>query len=105
MDSNGIFYGTILAPNARVLITSNFQLFGSCAARSVELDSNAFFHFDKALLDVAASGPANVDVVMLREIPFQGGPGLRTAAGGCEQCEDGVCERHTTYGQTQSALR
>ncbi|MCC6409779.1 MAG: hypothetical protein IT453_21680 [Planctomycetes bacterium] len=56
-DSNSKIYGTIYAPNARVEIDSNFELFGSLVAREVDLDSNCRIHFDEALL---TGGPMGV---------------------------------------------
>lgn len=50
-DSNAKFYGTIYAPNAEIVINSNFELFGSLIARAVRLDSWARIHFDEALLE------------------------------------------------------
>jgi hypothetical protein len=98
MDSNASFYGTLLAPSARIVINSNFQLYGSCMARSIELDSNAFFHFDEALLDVAGAGAPSYDVLVWREIPFLGGPGLATCEGGCSACQVGSCPQHASAG-------
>jgi hypothetical protein len=50
MSSNTTVYGTIYAPNAKVIIDSAFTLYGSLVARDVDLDSNCKIHFDEALL-------------------------------------------------------
>jgi len=58
LNSNGTLYGTIYAPNGEIHISSNFKLFGSVVARRVEINSNAWIHFDEDLLDVEGeAGP------------------------------------------------
>ncbi len=69
--SNSKIYGTIYAPNAAVVINSNFELFGSLVARSVDLDSNCFFHFDEALISATSSGTPTFETVCWRDIPYQ----------------------------------
>ena len=68
-DSNSKIYGTILAPNAAIVLQSNFELFGSILARSIDLRSNAFFHFDEALLG-AGGGAASFVTISWREVPL-----------------------------------
>ena len=53
-DSNAKLYGVVYAPNARIEINSNFELFGALIARSVVLDSNAQVHYDEMLSTMAA---------------------------------------------------
>lgn len=53
-ESNSEFYGTIYAPNAQIVINSNFALYGSLVARAVRLNSWATIHFDEALLESSA---------------------------------------------------
>tara|TARA_R110002126_G_scaffold12416_9_gene54010 strand:- start:495 stop:1748 length:1254 start_codon:yes stop_codon:yes gene_type:complete len=66
-DSNAVLYGTVYAPNAFVEINSNFELFGSLIARRVHLDSNAFVHFDEALLNASGNGNEAFDLLIWRE--------------------------------------
>jgi hypothetical protein len=68
-NSNSKFYGTILAPNAAIVLQSNFELFGSILARSIDLRSNASFHFDEALLG-GAGHIASFETVAWREVPI-----------------------------------
>jgi hypothetical protein len=69
LASNTKLYGMVYAPHAAVTIRSNFELFGSLVARSVDLDSNASFHFDEALIDATASGDPVFETVCWRELP------------------------------------
>jgi hypothetical protein len=69
--SNSAVYGTILAPNARVVLNSNFQMFGSLMARSLDIHSNARFHFDEDLLNSTANGVPTYETLCWRELPFQ----------------------------------
>ncbi|MHC4263713.1 MAG: DUF7305 domain-containing protein, partial [Planctomycetota bacterium] len=48
-ESNAIMYGKIYAPNAEVVIDSNFELYGAVAARLLELRSNSRVHYDENL--------------------------------------------------------
>lgn len=68
-DSNSKLYGTIYAPNAKITIDSNFTLFGSMLARSVDLNSNCFLHFDEDLLNSTASAQVKLEVLCWRELP------------------------------------
>ena len=68
-NSNSKIYGTIYAPNAKVTIDSNFQLFGAMLAREIDLDSNCFIHFDEDLLNATASGPPMFETLCWRELP------------------------------------
>jgi hypothetical protein len=68
--SNTKLYGMMYAPNAALSIRSNFELFGSVIGRSIDLSSNATFHFDEALLD-ATGHPSNVfETLCWRELPY-----------------------------------
>jgi hypothetical protein len=69
-DSNSKFYGTILAPNAAIVINSNFEMFGCILARSVDLRSNARFHFDEALLNAEGEGNPIFETISWREVPY-----------------------------------
>lgn len=50
-DSNAKVYGTIYAPNAALVLDSNFELFGAVAARLLMISSNALVHFDENLIN------------------------------------------------------
>jgi len=69
-DSNSKFYGTILAPSAAIVVSSNFEMFGSVIARSIDLHSNANFHFDEALLNATSSGLPTFETISWREVPY-----------------------------------
>lgn len=56
--SNAKLYGTLYAPDARISIESNFELFGSVIAEQVSLGSNARVHFDEALTRMLPPGVA-----------------------------------------------
>lgn len=70
-DSNSKIWGVVYAPNARVVLDSNFELFGSLMARSIDIDSNATFHFDEALVGDTASGTPVYETVCWREMPWR----------------------------------
>ena len=70
-DSNSKIWGVVYAPNARVVLDSNFELYGSLMARSLDIDSNATFHFDEALVDATASGVPVYETVCWRELPWR----------------------------------
>ncbi len=68
-DSNSKFYGQILAPNAAITLSSNFELFGALLARSVRMGSNARVHFDEALLDAQGGSQPLFETVSWRSVP------------------------------------
>ncbi len=39
-------YGTIVAPNAKVLLNSESHLYGICIAREIMINSESAFHHD-----------------------------------------------------------
>lgn len=51
MHPHGEFHGTIYGPRAVLDLGTDLELFGAVAARRVELQPHATFHFDEALLD------------------------------------------------------
>ena len=55
-ESNSKIFGTLYAPNAEVVIDSNFELFGSLVSRRVNLDSNCRLHYDEALAGADMDG-------------------------------------------------
>jgi hypothetical protein len=96
-DSNSKVFGTIYAPSAAIVIESNFELYGSLIARSVDLDSNTHFHFDEALLDATSTGIPIYETVLWRDLPFQGfptGPGT----GGATYPGSGTAQPGETTG-------
>ncbi|MEO6710262.1 MAG: hypothetical protein ABI054_03715 [Planctomycetota bacterium] len=56
LNSNGRLFGTIYAPDARVDIESNFEVFGAVVAEEVILSSNSRVHYDEALGRILAPG-------------------------------------------------
>jgi hypothetical protein len=66
--SNSKIVGTVYAPNAAITINSNFEIFGSMIARRIDLDSNARFHFDEALLTATATGVPTFETICWREV-------------------------------------
>ncbi len=53
LNSNSEFHGTIYAPEGRVEVSSNFEVFGAIAAKQIECNSNVQIHFDEALHTVS----------------------------------------------------
>jgi predicted acyltransferase (DUF342 family) len=49
LSSNVTIYGTIYAPFATYTIDSNCNLLGAIIANTIQMDSNAGFHFDESL--------------------------------------------------------
>ncbi len=70
-NSNSSITGIIMAPNARITFDSAFSLYGSLMARSIDVDSNATFHFDEDLLHSTANGVPTYETLSWREIPYQ----------------------------------
>ena len=70
ISSNTVIHGTIFAPNARVRLDSNFNLYGAIIARALDVDSNSFFHYDEALGGSIGSSGVTFQTVSWREIPF-----------------------------------
>jgi hypothetical protein len=56
LESNASLYGTIYAPDARIDVKSNFEIFGALIAEEVVLASNSRVHYDEALSKVLAPG-------------------------------------------------
>jgi hypothetical protein len=56
LDSNGRLFGTIYAPDAKVGIESNFEVFGAVIAEEVLLASNSRVHYDEALGEMIPAG-------------------------------------------------
>jgi len=71
ISSNSTIYGCVYAPEARIVLDSNFSLYGALMARSLDLDSNCNFHFDENLLTAMMSGSSTYEMVSWREVPYQ----------------------------------
>jgi hypothetical protein len=71
VDSNAAFYGTIYAPKADIRIDSNARFYGAMAGKSIDIDSNAGFHYDEALGRMSSAQPT-ITVVSWRYV--EGGP-------------------------------
>lgn len=50
LSSNSAFVGAVYAPNARLSLNSNFEIYGSVMALDLDLSSNGSIHYDEALL-------------------------------------------------------
>jgi hypothetical protein len=50
LDASASFTGTLLAPNAKLLVPSAFEVFGAVSAAYVELASDGAIHYDEALI-------------------------------------------------------
>jgi hypothetical protein len=70
IGSNSSIYGCVYAPEARITIDSEFSLYGSLMARSLDLDSNCNFHFDEHLLESMWDGTVTYETVSWREVPY-----------------------------------
>lgn len=69
-SSNSQFYGTINAPNLSVVISSNFELYGSLKARWLELSSNSRVHFDERLANGGLEAGTGYEILGWR--PLEG---------------------------------
>lgn len=70
-DSNAKLYGVVYAPNAAIEVDSNFELFGSLVALSVDLDSNSRIHYDMALQSAAINTGWSYQPLCWRVLPYQ----------------------------------
>jgi hypothetical protein len=68
LDSNGQLFGTIYAPDAKVDIESNFEVFGAVIAEQVILASNSRVHYDESLSRVLAPGQQRYTCLSWRAI-------------------------------------
>jgi len=71
IGSNSQIYGCIYAPEARISMDSEFTLYGSLMARSLDLNSNCNFHFDENLMTSMWSGTVTYETVAWIEVPYQ----------------------------------
>lgn len=55
-DSNVQLYGCIYAPNAHIQMDSNTDLHGAVIGNTIQVDSNAEFHYDESLANVGGTG-------------------------------------------------
>ena len=49
LQATSQFYGTVYTPNAQTTVGSNFEIWGSIAARVLELEPGAKIHYDEAV--------------------------------------------------------
>jgi Tfp pilus assembly protein PilX len=70
-NSNSMVYGILFAPNARITLDSYFTLYGALMARSIDVDSNATFHFDEDLINSTANAIITFETLSWRELPYQ----------------------------------
>ena len=68
--SNSTIYGCVYAPEACIVLSSNFSLFGALMSRSLDLNSNCNFHFDEHLLAAMFNGTYTYEMVSWRPVPF-----------------------------------
>lgn len=61
LSSNVNIYGCIYAPFATFTIDSNCKLQGSVIANTIQMDSNAVFHYDESLGNLGGSGGYRVN--------------------------------------------
>jgi len=71
MNSNTSIWGTILAPNAAITIDSYFSMYGALMARSLDVNSNARFHFDEALINATDNEIPTFETLCWRDLPYQ----------------------------------
>lgn len=67
-NSNTKLFGTIYAPHAAITINSNFAMYGSMIARSIDLRSNATFHYDENLINATSNGVPTYETICWREL-------------------------------------
>lgn len=60
MSSNASISGVLYSPNASYSIDSNCRLFGSVVANTIQMDSQAAFHYDEALGLYGSGNPFRV---------------------------------------------
>jgi hypothetical protein len=66
--SNTKMWAALYAPNALLTINSNFALYGALIARQVDLDSNAFIHYDESLAADLGSNTTDWQKVACRKV-------------------------------------
>jgi hypothetical protein len=69
--SNSAIYGCVYAPEARIMLSSNFSLYGALMSRSLDLNSNCNFHYDEHLMQSMSDGTYTYEMVSWRSIPFR----------------------------------
>ncbi len=71
IGSNSSIYGCVYAPEARITLDSQFSLYGSLMARSLDFNSNCNFHYDENLRYSMWNGTVTYETVAWREVPYQ----------------------------------
>lgn len=67
-SSNSSFYGTVYAPDLSVVISSNFELYGSLKSQWLEVSSNARIHFDERLAVGALNAGSGFEILAWRPL-------------------------------------
>jgi hypothetical protein len=67
-NSNASFVGAIYAPDADIVVESNFELFGAVIAERLTLNSNARLHFDEDLRFAGGDDEPRYETVAWRPI-------------------------------------
>lgn len=70
-SSNVQVFASMFAPNARLDVDGNFELFGAMVARFIDLDHSARIHHDVALKNAGTGGPLEFEPVCWRVLPFK----------------------------------
>lgn len=74
LRSNGAFHGVVVAPEATVNVSSNFEIFGAITANAISLASNARIHYDENLTEYATDVEFVRSAWTVAEFPY---PALR----------------------------
>lgn len=77
LSSNVSLYGTLYAPFATFTIDSNCNLYGAIIANTIQMDSNAGFHYDESLATTATG--AGFRVARWKELQSAADRGLYTS--------------------------
>jgi hypothetical protein len=64
VSGNGDFYGAIYAPDTRINVTGNGQIFGSLVGDNFAISGNAKIHYDEALTRVSGGSGSTGQVQM-----------------------------------------
>lgn len=68
LNSNGGLWATIYAPQADVVLDSNFILYGAAIAKSLLINSNAQVHYDESLGSAGNGAGGGLEVVLWRPL-------------------------------------
>ncbi len=71
INSNANFIGALYAPEASLIIDSNFQIYGAVAAEWITMASNTLFHYDEALGRVLIEEGGTPEMISWRPLTLQ----------------------------------